>query len=204
MDLTNFYFKEIIGYYSFESLDEYKTTENTIAFLVDARFSTRQIINFLQESNHEKCYLSPKDLPDSIWSGLTERNRFYIHPILQLRNDSITIDETGKMSYPDFFLEINPNFTMESLIEYCNKKLSFFVYEENKIKGSLEYLLEKYKKLPHITSLDMVLRLIDKAEGKTLSNLLDIQSNEESVYEELKNFYLRLKEEKMNQIVWRT
>ena len=204
MDLTNFYFKEIIGYYSFESLDEYKTTENTIAFLIDAKFSTRQIINFLQESNHEKCYLSPKDLPDSIWSGLTERNRFYIHPILQLRNDSITIDETGKMSYPDFFLEINPNFTMESLIEYCNKKLSFFVYEENKIKGSLEYLLEKYKKLPHITSLDMVLRLIDKAEGKTLSNLLDIQSNEESVYEELKNFYLRLKEEKMNQIVWRT
>lgn len=204
MDLTNFYFKEIIGYYSFESLDEYKATENTIAFLIDAKFSTGQIISFLQESNHEKCYLPPEDLPDSIWSGLTERNRFYVHPILQLRNDSITIDETGEISYPDFFLEINPNFTMKSLIEYCNKKLSFFIYEENKIKGSLEYLLEKYKKLPHITSLDMVLRLIDKAEGKTLSNLLDIQSNEESVYEELKNFYLRLKEEKMNQIVWRT
>lgn len=204
MDLTNFYFKEIIGYYSFESLDEYKATENTIAFLIDAKFSTGQIISFLQESNHEKCYLSPEDLPDSIWSGLTERNRFYVHPILQLRNDSITIDETGEISYPDFFLEINPNFTMKSLIEYCNKKLSFFIYEENKIKGSLEYLLEKYKKLPHITSLDMVLRLIDKAEGKNLSNLLDIQSNEESVYEELKNFYLRLKEEKMNQIVWRT
>lgn len=204
MDLTNFYFKEIIGYYSFESLDEYKTTENTIAFLVDAKFSTGQIISFLQESNHEKCYLSPEDLPDSIWSGLIERNRFYIHPILQLRSGSITIDETGEMSYPEFFLEINPNFTMESLIEYCNKKLSFFIYEENKIKGSLEYLLEKYKKLPHVTSLDMVLRLIDKAEGKTLSSLLDIQSNEESVYEELKNFYLRLKEEKMNQIVWRT
>lgn len=204
MDLTNFYFKEIIGYYSFESLDEYKATENTIAFLIDAKFSTGQIISFLQESNHEKYYLSPEDLPDSIWSGLTERNRFYVHPILQLRNDSITINEIGEMSYPDFFLEINPNFTMKSLIEYCNKKLSFFIYEENKIKGSLEYLLEKYKKLPHITSLDMVLRLIDKAEGKTLSNLLDIQSNEESVYEELKNFYLRLKEEKMNQIVWRT
>lgn len=203
MNLTNFYFKEIIGYYSFESWDEYGITENTIAFLTDAKFSTGQIINFLQESNQENHYLSPEDLPDSIWSGLVERNRFYVHPVLQLRNKPITIDGKGEIACSKFFLEMNPNFTMESLIEYCNKKLSFFIYEENKIKGSLEYLLEKYKKLPHVTSLDMVLRLIDKAEGRTLSNLLDIQSNEESVYEELKNFYLRLKEEKMNEIVWR-
>lgn len=203
MNLANFYFRDIIGYYAFDTWDEYHKTENTIAFLQDAGFSIKQIIDFLQSANHDDRYLSPDHLPDSVWSGLTKRNQFYIHPVLQMRNKPAVITEDGEIECADFFLEINPNFTIESLIKYCDQKLSFFIYEENKIKGALGYLLEKYKKLPYITSLDMLLRLIDKAEGKRLSNLLDIQSEEESVYEELKSFSLRLKESGLDKIVWR-
>lgn len=204
MFLTNFYFKEIVGYYYFDTWEEYNKTRNTIAFLVDSGFSDEQIIIFFKKTNRDKKYLSPEDLPDEIWTGLIERNRFYVHPILQLRNKPATIDENGKISCSEFYLEINPNFSIESLIEYCNKKVSFFVYEENKVKGTLEYLLEKYKKLPHVTSLDMVLKLIDRAEGNTLSSPLDLQKNEEAVYEELKNFSLSLHELKQDKIVWRT
>lgn len=203
MFLTNFYFKEIIGYYYFDTWKEYNKTKNTIAFLVDSGFSDKQIIAFLKKANRDKKYLSPEDLPDEAWTGLIERNRFYVHPVLQLRNEPATIDENGEIKCSEFYLEINPNFSIESLIEYCNKKVSFFVYEENKVKGALEYLLEKYKKLPHVTSLDMVLKLIDRAEGNTLSSLLDLQKNEEAVYEELKNFSLSLHELKQDKIVWR-
>lgn len=204
MFLTNFYFKEIIGYYYFNTWNEYEKTKNTISFLTDSGFSDKQIIGFLKKTDRKKKYLLPQDLPDEVWSGLIERDKFYLHHALQLRNKPATTDETGQISCSEFYLEINPNFTIESLIEYCNQRVSFFVYEENKIKGAIEYLLEKYKKLPHVTSLDMVLTLIDKAEGNRLSNPLDLQKDEEIVYEELKNFSMSLHERKLDKIVWRT
>lgn len=204
MFLTNFYFKEIVGYYYFDTWNEYEQTKNTISFLVDSGFSDKQIIGFLKKTDRKKKYLLPQDLPNEIWSGLIERDKFYLHHTLQLRNKPATIDETGQISCSKFYLEINPNFTIESLIEYCNQRISFFVYEENKVKGAIEYLLEKYKKLPHVTSLDMVLTLIDRAEGNRLSNPLDLQKDEEMVYEELKNFSMSLHERKLDKIVWRT
>lgn len=185
-------------------------TKAVLMHLIDNGFSEKEIariINSIKISD----YMKHSDLPDSLWEGsLLKRDKFYHSQILQIVSaPPIWNPETMEQITEPFFLEMKIRFTMDDLLEHYYNELNidYSFRDVNKDKGSLQYLLNKYK-LEDIESIDVVLLLIEQAKleqhSSLITNPLKLQDLEEEVILFLNRVLPNKKASGKNKIIWRT
>lgn len=205
MNLIDFY------YYNLgEEPNEFEKTitENTFNFLKDNGFQDNDIMRML--SNFPaKMALSPDDLPDYLWeNSLIKRNIFYYHNELHITSPAPYWDfENDKIISSRFFLEIKIKYSIDNLIHYFYRKFPMDndLIDNKKDKGSMEYLLNKYKNINFVEPLDFVLYLIDEAVNSEAEHIeiIELKRFEKQAYDYLKSKTLNAAVEKMNKIIWR-
>ncbi len=211
MDYTEFYYSEVIGNYPFDT-DYFKNKTNRIFdYLLDAKIESSDIIRFIQESK-VKDFLGPEDLPDWLWDGsLIKRDTFYYHNTLHIKPEAPIFNPYSKEEKVEtFYLEMEIKYTIDDLIKYFYKTLNINtdLSDNNKDKGSFNYLFNKYKKIDFVEPLDFVLALIDNAktikdDSGFIKNILDISNGDSEVYEMLKRKSAEATLVEANKILWR-
>lgn len=210
-DITNIYYKEILGYYPKEE-SVYKT-KLFFSYLIDCKYSKKELLNIIYSLNQKEELLFT-DLPESLWDkSLLNKNTFYFNNRLHIIK-TIPIwnpIENNIKQEKDFSLEMIIKFSIEDLISIFNKKVlktnEYII--DNKTKGSVEYLLKKYSKLKYCTAIDFILALIqyiNKEINTDISffNILKIQNYEDEVDKILNNKCTEAKAKGRDKIIWRT
>lgn len=183
-------------------------SENTFGYLRDNNYKDNDIMKMLQDFP-VKMALTPEDLPDYLWeNSLVKRDTFYFHNELHIMSPAPYWDfENDKIITSRFFLEMKIKYTVDDLIKYYYKRfpMDSALIDSKKDKGSMEYLLNKYKTVAFVEPLDFVLFLIDEAvnQGMECSEIIELKRFEKETFEYLKNKSLNAAVEKMNKIIWR-
>lgn len=169
MDLTAYYYKEIVGVYDFPTLREEAITRHTLAHLYDSGFSEPEIFSIINEIGGKKGYIEPSDLPDSIWKeSLTQKGHYYCHHALQIvPPDPIVLKDGTFKEYP-FYQEMRSRFTMQDLLKYFYLR-NYCITDEARDKAQFKHLLKKYEAVDGIESLDIVLFMIDETAYQHIS-----------------------------------
>lgn len=154
--------------------------------------------------------MKPSDLPDSLWeNSLVKRNHFYFHRSLQLISEAPKLDiKTGKVINSPFYREIKAVFTIDDLLDYFYQRMSIDLELINRKRdsGTFEYLINKYKAVKDIESLDIILIMIDLAEaaGKRYSKPIDIEQYNLVAIELIKRWQKDARPIGANRIIWRS
>lgn len=185
-------------------------TKATLLHLIDNNFTEKEIVKIITDCKI-KDFMTPDDLPDYLWdNSLLKRDTFYYSSVLQMVSPPPKWDPE-KMTYSSepFYLEMKINFTMNDLLEHYYNELKIDVNfrDENKDKGALQYLLNKYK-LNGVESIDVILLLIEEAKATSekhiITNPLKLQDFEGEVISFLNNVIPNKITNKENKIIWRT
>lgn len=205
MNLLEFYFYNL-GEEPSES--EKIITNNTLSYLRDNDFTENQIINMIKDFP-PKMALEPKDLPDKLWnSSLVKRDVFYYHNELHITSPAPYWDfENDKIISSRFFLEMRIKYSVRDLISYYYKKIPMDsrLIDNKKDVGTMEYLLNKYKRVSFIEPVDFVLYLIDEAANSEceINEMIDLKRFESDTFKYLERKTINAAAEKMNLIIWR-
>ena len=208
MNLTDFYYTEILGY-SPEDDGSVRQTSNTIEHLKDNGFNEKEIIMILLRCP-KSLALKPDDLPDELWEGsLMEQGRYYAHHILHITSRPPYYDSTlNDMVIEPLFIEMKIRFTLEDLVEYfyMKNRIDQELKEMKRDKPRMTTLLDKYRKLSFCTPLDFVLCLIDKSSisKKRCTGIFDIEQYEGEIIEPIKANNAEASFHGRNRIIWRT
>lgn len=187
---------------------EKKITENTLDFLKDNNYSDNDIMKMMMNFP-AKMALTPNDLPDSLWdNSLLKRDTFYYHNELHITSPAPYWDfENDRIVSSRFFLEMKIKYSINDLIKYFYKKFPIDekLIDEKKDKGSMEYLINKYRNIDFIQPIDFILYLIDEAANNDIDyiEIIELRRFEKDTFEYLKNKTLNAAVEKLNTIVWR-
>lgn len=183
-------------------------TKNTFDFLKDNNYTDNDILKMF-EHFPAKMALTPNDLPDYLWEGsLVKRDTFYYHNELHITSPAPYWDfENNKIISSRFFLEMKIKYSVNDLIKYFYRKFPIDnnLIDNKKDKGSMEYLINKYKNIDFIQPVDFVLYLIDEAVNSEMEcvEIIELKKFEKATFEYLKSKTLNAAVEKMNEIIWR-
>lgn len=203
--IMNYYYRMTSGF-SDERLDN--ITKSTIEYLIDNNYSTKEIINIIEESNIEESF-NPSSLPDSLWeNSLIQRDVFYYHNSLHIKSKPPTWDpETLQVKSEPFFLEMKIRYTMDDLLDYYYNKCNIDVNLRDKKRdsGAFEFMMNRYKKIEDMQPLDFMLLVIDEAANSDniFTNPLKLQDYEGEVVLNYKVFLAEAKVNNANKIIWR-
>ena len=207
-NLAEEYYRWAWGCYPHENKVPLRKTQCVIEYLQDNNWEDADILELLTKAPKRE-YLSPNDLPDSLWeNSLIKRDTFYYHRILQIVSPP-PVWRPGKPVMPTaLYVEMRIHFTMNDLFQYATSKLEIpmYLWDIKKESGALRYLLKKYEKAPFAESLDILLFLIDKAadSGRETTDILSaIQWVEAEGIKELETRCLQAQGEGKNHIIWR-
>lgn len=208
MDLTEVYYREIVGIYPFSTKREEAITRCTIAFLEESGVSDKEILNMLI-SLKEKAYIEPGDLPDSLWEGgLTHRDQYYCHHELQITPPDPIIKSDGTFKHYPFYLEIKIGYKIKNLLDYFYKKFPPTLREDKRNIAQLDYMLKRYSAPNEIDPLDFVLFMIDEAayQHEQVIEPFDIRTSaiELLVLNKLRRIMDDRRANGYDRIVWRT
>lgn len=205
MELIDFYYYNL----GEEPNENEKTiTENTFGFLKDNNYTDNDIMIMLRDFP-AKMALTPDDLPEYLWDGsLAKRNTFYYHNELHITSPAPYWDfENDKIVSSRFFLEMKIKYSIDDLIKYFYKNFPMdgSLIDSKKDRGSMEYLLNKYKNIDFVEPLDFILYLIDEAVNNEVDiiEIIELKRFEKATFEYLKTKTLNAAVEKMNKIIWR-
>lgn len=191
--------------------EEYRLkTKAVLLHLIDNNFTEKEIVKIITNCKI-KDYMTPNDLPDYLWEdSLLKRDTFYYSSILQLVSAPPKWDPEKMICTSEpFYLEMKIKFTIDDLLKhyYDELKIDINLRDENKDKGALQYLLNKYK-INKIENIDVILLLIEEAkitsEKPTITNPLKLQEFEGNVIAFLNNVIPNKIINKENEIIWRT
>lgn len=208
-DLIDLYTRLGKGVYNEEFRNK---TKAVINHLIDNGFSKKHIVRVINEVK-KRDYMIPQDLPNFLWEGsLLKRDTFYYNSILQIVSSPPKWNpETMQQVSEPFFLEMKIMYTIDDLLNYYYDELQINISfrDENKDKGALQYLLNKYK-IDNIESIDVVLLLIENAKAclsksfSIITNPLKLQDFEGDVITFLNNVIPNKVAKRTNKIIWRT
>lgn len=191
--------------------EEYRLkTKAVLLHLIDNNFTEKEIVKIITNCKI-KDYMTPNDLPDYLWEdSLLKRDTFYYSSILQLVSAPPKWDPEKMICTSEpFYLEMKIKFTIDDLLKhyYDELKIDINLRDENKDKGALQYLLNKYK-INKIENIDVILLLIEEAkitsEKPIITNPLKLQEFEGNVIAFLNNVIPNKIINKENEIIWRT
>lgn len=166
MDLTAYYYRELVGVYPFATDREEAITRHTIAYMEESGLSEVEIFGFLHDIGGKKGYITPADIPAKAWDGsLIERGQYYCHHRLQLLSPMPIIRSDGTFKEYPFYQEMRIRFTMKDLVDYFFEKIpSYSVLRDDKRhEAQFRHMLKKFDGMRPIQSLDIVLLMIDEA-----------------------------------------
>lgn len=169
-------------------------------YLHDAGISEREIHDLMWNTEDIES-ISFDRIPSSFWEGsLIQKGVFYTHSALRIISKTPTM-KNGVIEEMPYSLEMKIRFTIDDLIDYYIEivRPPASLIDKKRISGGLTYLLEKYSRIEHGTSLDFVLRLIDASKNKHVDPMR-LADNEVSVFEQHKRETLNSK----GVVVWRT
>jgi hypothetical protein len=205
MDILDFYYQNI----GEEPTDKHREiTGKTFSYLKDNNFSDKDILKIFKKLP-VKTDLSFDDLPDELWeNSLIKRNTYYYHNELHIISPAPYWDVlTDKIVSPKFYLEMKIKYTINNLIDYFYKTFpkNMNLVDDKKDVGSMNYLLNKYRKITFIETIDFILYLIDEAKNDeyVCNDILDVQRYEEKTFKYLENKVNNAMVEKKNIIIWR-
>ncbi len=170
-DLTEWYYRNEIGYYPWNTDTNKKITQDTLQYLVESKFNDEDIFKVMHDS--KGGIITPDTLPDWLWdNSLIKRGQFYTSRLFQLESDRTKIKKMPNgarilVISNDFWLEIIPKFTLNQLIEYyyCQLPNAASYNTEKQNIGIFQYLLQRYEKVsettPYVTNLDLIINAID-------------------------------------------
>lgn len=186
MDLTNIFYREVIGIYPFPTNREEAITRHTVEHLKESGIPESEILKMLPTFK-QKQVIMPTDFPDSLWkNSLTERNTYYCHHILQLFPPAPVIKNDGSFKEYPFYLEIRIRFTEKDLLKYFyDKAFNFQMIKDSKRDtAQLLYMLDRYNHIEEIQGLDLLLFMIDEAVYRhiIITEPFDIKTSEVEVF----------------------
>lgn len=187
---------------------EREITKATLDHLIDNNLTERDIISMIKDFP-AKMALEPSDLPNKLWeNSLLNRDTFYYHSELHITSPAPYWDfENDRIVSSRFFLEMKIQYSIRDLIQYYYKKFprDIRLIDEKKDIGTMEYLLNKYKNIAFIESVDFILFLIDEAadSGYELTEMIDLKRFETQAFDYLEHKTMNAAVEKMNKIIWR-
>ena len=166
MDLTAYYYRELVGVYPFATDREEAITRHTIAYMEESGLSEVEIFGFLHDIGGKKGYITPADIPAEAWNGsLIERGQYYCHHRLQLLSPTPIIRSDGTFKEYPFYQEMRIRFTMKDLVDYFFEKIPSYsiLRDEKRYEAQFRHMLKKFDGMRPIQSLDVVLLMIDEA-----------------------------------------
>jgi hypothetical protein len=214
-ELTELYYKTVVGCYPWKTDNNKRITCNTIQFLLDSNIEIGDIWNILSEI--EDGIVKPSLLPDGLWKdSLIKRNVYYTHHSLQITSPTTTIDKNGCLRVAsDWWIEIKPRFTMLDLIEYYYTKLYDAPRTNTQTQdiGAFTFMYDKYnryishKHSTYVDVLDVLLTAIDTAAKEKegyLSDPLQLQGTIDTLLKPLCSQNKLGFEQGNCQIIWRS
>ena len=213
MDYAEFYYSQVVGYYPFDSDENLIQTEKTFAYLKEAGISDADLLRIIEESPAKDC-LTPDDLPDWLWEGsLLKRDAFYFHHTLHIKPKAPVFSpvKAGEQTEAaPFFLELKIQYTMDDLLEYFYRTtgMNRDLTDKKRDAGSMNYLLNKYRRISMCEALDFVLTLIDlhRSQGElfgAVQNVLSLSEKETEAYEMLHGMISNATLYEADRIHWR-
>lgn len=207
MDYVELFYSHMSGVCSEE---EREITRKTIEYLLDCKIEAEDIMKILEEAAINKSKIGVEDLPDWLWeNSLIKKDTFYYHNTLHLKSKAPIFDVKNKIIIKsEFYLEMIIKYSMKDLMDYYYDKLEkdIIFRDDRKDAGAFKYLLNKYKALENMESLDFVLMLIDYESNEDRyykKDILNLKENEEKVYEIMKHKCCQAELSSLNKIVWR-
>lgn len=212
MDFTELYYEEAFGCYPFESDEPKEKTQKTMDYLQDNLLPEREIVKFIESAaRRQDHYLLPTDAyeHEAFWKGsLLEPDVFYYHPLLQLRSKAPTFNPvTGETNEAPFFLEMKIRYEKGALLHHIRKELRLPVELQDDVRdlGAVDYLLEKYRKVGIVPTIDFILFLVDEAKTREqrILSILNLSQVEQEVFISCQKMVPEMTAKKTNRIVWR-
>lgn len=209
MHHADLYYALAFGHYPYESQTAYEETCLTVQRLIDNGYSEKQIEAFVEEAAVSRVPVFSKDWDYGRAGNLLEQGKFYYHKELQLTSPAPMFNPaTGLTSTSPFYLEMRMYYSTVDLGYYLANKVNIPYELRDAVKeaGAIDYLLKKYSKIGSVSAIDFVLFLADEAafEGKTFTNILDIQQYDVLVLDKVKRATAEAASKGANQVVWRT
>nr|DAK26737.1 MAG TPA: protein of unknown function (DUF4258) [Caudoviricetes sp.] len=186
MDLTNIFYREVIGIYPFPTNREEAITRHTVEHLKESGITESEILKMLPDFKRKQVIM-PADLSDSLWKdSLIERDVYYCHHVLQLVPPVPVIKSSGAFKDYPFYLEIRIRFTEKDLLKYFyDKAFNFQMIKDSKRDtAQLLYMLNRYNHIEGIQGLDLLLFMIDEAVYRhiIITEPFDIKISEIEVF----------------------
>ena len=211
MDLTAYYYRELVGVYPFETNREEAVTRHTIAYMHDSGLTDSEIFTLINKIGRGKGYITPADIPAEAWEGsLTERGQYYCHHRLQLLSPMPIIRSDGTFKEYPFYQEMTIRFTMEQLIDYFHTKIPGYSLLQNskRDEAQFKHVLKKYGNMHPVQALDVVLLMIDEAAYLHVPVVepFDIESAsiQQSIIERLQKTLAERHAKGYDKNIWRT
>lgn len=206
--LAAFYYNDILGYRVNERNAD--ITTKTIEILQDNKFSDKEIIQILLQSNEES--ITPQIIFNRIDSGLIEAGLFYFHKELQIVPSAPVVSVHNKaIQQPTaFYHEVRLRYTIEDLLAYFYNKLSISIEMQDKDKHTVQmnYVLNFCKRFAPIQALDMILFSIDELAYNHIEAYepFDIKQTSilSTIHNKLKAYYNEAKATNQLRYIWRT
>lgn len=202
-ELAELYYNDFVGYYPEEK--DFQNTKKVLEYLVEASVKDNAILSMF-ELLHNKKVITSDDLPDLLWEhSLLKKNTFYYHKTLHIMPSAPVLDlHSRKIIQQPFYLEMKIQYTYDDLISYFYRVTSCpsELRDNKRDKGSFEFLLKKYEKLPNFEAIDFVLALIDSYRNEIVTPL-QITNHEIEVLQSMNYKALNSKAEGADQIKWR-
>lgn len=198
MDLTSFYYKNILGFSPDNKL-AVMATECTISYLIDCGLSESEIVRLMSQIEPKDGF-TPDMLPGTLWdNSLLNKGELYLHKELRLPPPPMKIDvRTGKEERGDFSNEMKIFYSAEDLLSYFYKTLNVLPEFRNKKHiRQIEEILDRYKNLRDVNPVELVLELIDNAKFSHY-NIMDPKYLIENG-QIVNDIYMRVKNGKMNE-----
>lgn len=212
MDLAEYYYENAYGCYPFDTNEEKDKTQKVIDHLVENSIENVVIMAIIEKASAKRVgYLTPQDIYnyEPLWENtLIKPGVFYYHPELQIRPKAPSFNPTtNETTVGQFYLEMRICYNEYDLMNYIRKsiKMPAALYDDKRDIGSVNFLLNKYKNINVVESLDFVLYLVDhlRQSEQMAVSILDIANAEQAVYEQCLKMAPAMAIKKANQIVWR-
>jgi hypothetical protein len=206
LDLTEYFYREVVGYYPFKTDREECITRCTIQYLEDSNVLYPTIMLAMQKFAN-KGYIAPDDLPEEIWQdSLTKKGQYYMNHWLHILPPTPKILNGKFVSYP-FYCEMTARFTIKDLVNLFYKQVGDNEHRNDaRLEAGMKTLLNKFSGFK-IEALDLILFLIDEAhhEHKTMFDAFDLSNASffRDVLTQKENELKCLHEQKKDKIIWR-
>lgn len=207
MDFVELYYKNVHGYYPFETDENKIKSQKIIDYLSDAGISGGDIFTFIYNAPPSD-FLSYEMLPESLWeNSLLMKGSFYFHSELHILSKPPTWDPISKKEKMDpFYREMKIKYTFNDAVNYfySQMKIDKLYMDEKRDLAAAKHLFDKFWKF-NSKQIDVLLYCIDYAANQEckVKTLIEIGQYEIEVFEALERNMAEAKLHNLNKIIWR-